>query len=327
MAFAPLWLRFLLACAALLAATGGATGQGATFADGRPSYVLVRSEATGYVFFYDPAVWELTERSSEAGSDSIRFSDGDVDVLIVAIAAPGVTPDECLAQALDGVRATAGVIDASPLPEADTLTGGVAGIAVEELAVTVADGDRRETFAVRQSCQPIEAGRSLLLRSVVVPAGVYNERQQFLADYGPEKITPAWFDASGAAPIRNAAGERVATMAAATSCPVKDVVVLARNVSDEPLRIDPSAFVSVDGDGGTVSAAPVVEWSYPDPAVPPSEPIVLGPGDSAMFQLDSAIAQHGDVSFALPSADAVEIAHIQRACGGGFGAPTPIDME
>lgn len=327
MASLPVWLRLLLACVALVATAGDAIGQGATFADGRPSYVLVRSEATGYFFFYDPTEWELTERSSDAESDTVRFSDGDADVLILAIDAPGVTPEECLRQAIDGVRSGAGVIDAEPLPATDTLTGNVAGIAVEELAVTVADGDRREKFAVRRSCQPIDEGQSLLLRSVVVPARVYNERQQFLGNYGPETLTPDMFGPAGAAPIRNAAGQTVATMNGVAWCPVKDLVVLARNVSAEPFKIDPAAFVTVDGENGARSNAPVVEWSYPGPGIPAEAPLVVQAGGLALLQVEITGGSYGDVLYAPPDGDAAVIASFQRACGGGFGAPLPIDME
>lgn len=321
------WLRCLLVCVPFLTGATAVAGEPAALVDGRASYAFVRSDATDYFFLYDPAEWHLTESSSDSTSDVVRFSDGDAAAEYRAFVAPGMTPADCLQTALDGVRAASGVVDVAPLPEADALTGAVDGIAVEELAVTILDDGRREKLAVRLSCEPVEPGRSLLRRSLIVPARVYNERQRFLADYGPGILSPAQFDPAYATLVRSASGEPVVTMTGSTSCPVKDVVVLARNVSGAPLRIDPTAFAAVEEDGGAATAAPVVEWSYPDAAPSPDAPLALDPGDSAIFQVETAIVARGDLYYVTADEEAVAIAGVQRACGGGFGAPTPIDME
>ena len=319
----------LLALLTVVLATAIAVPLAGTSAASPPLDLFV-SPQTGYFFFWDATTWSKSDESSDPGFDSVRLQSKDgVIAGTTAFIAPGLSPDDCVRHVIDNLL--------SDLPHAEvealSTEGGPPRVedGFTELVLTVGNEADREKYAVHIACDEIVPQQSLVATSFYVPARLFNERGYPLWFYGP-----IWFDSAeiarterngGAVVIPDREGQTIGTLAAAVSCVPQlkgSAFFLARNVTDgSNLTIDPSSFVAVGGPDETVTAPSVTWWL---PAAPQDAPLVLSPGETALFQI-AVDSEYFDLSYTTSSGQTVSLGTYFWSCGAGGAAPVLIDIE
>ena len=324
----------LVACAALmgLAATAASSPLPARAAD--YPYQTFMSEQTGYFFFWDPGEWTFVDTSSQPGADWIRLSKGDIVADVSAIVAPGVSATACLQQQLDQLASTPSIVAV----EALTPEGGPPRIPPEsspsqsarvstDVVVSVTETGRTTKYAVELTCEDIEAGQSLAVESVVVPAQLFN-KQSWETLYSPVTLPSQQFaglEANGRSiSFPNQQGGVIGSLTTATTCPFAGVFVQAWSLGQGDLSIDPAALVARDLEDGEVKPASVF-WSLPQ--ADPDAPAIVHPGEMALFQI-VVDSRAFDLSYEPPDGQPVPLGQFFAACGGGGGGlPVLIDID
>jgi len=292
-----------------------------------PRWELYYSEQTGYYFFWDPATWSIETESSQPGFDSIRLVDGEEGLFdLSAFLAPGVTPTECLRTALDDLAADPSTLEMESLTAEELLPQ--VGRGSVELVLTAANGDERVTFAVFLECGDIVPGESLRLKSLVVPARVYNERGWPLRFLDPDlRVFESLTRQENAGHSHAVSGENGAvmgTLTAAGSCgsPLNAFVRAENLDGGGNFVIDPSAFLALDAEGTPLPTSLAISF----PESPPGSLLVLPPGEFALFHI-VADTDYFDLYYAPNVRQVIHVGAIFSSCGAGAAAPVPIDID
>lgn len=326
-------IRALVAVVAMVISilAGSFVSPAITTAQSEQPYELFYSEQTDYFFFWNPQSWSLESESSDSGVDGILLTDGEVRFDLRAFVAPGVTPTACLSSAVDELDADPSVLEI----EALTAEGGPPHVdgGITELVVSVAGTEGTSKFAVRLECVETVPGESLHLKSIIVPARVFNERGLELWEFDPDFYAHDGFyrfqslDAEGGAiPVPGETGDIHGTINAIIPCDASDVFVLAQGLGAEGgFVIDPASFVAIDDAGGAVPASLAV-WSLPEARREPS--LHLRSGETALIHgVVDADPGHFDLYYSPLSGQAIFLGHSLQGCGAGGGAPVLIDIE
>lgn len=294
---------------------------------------LFYSEHTGYFYFWDPAIWSLEDEgeSSDPAGDWLTLSDGEVSLDLWAFLAPGVTTSECLRMAVDDFGSDPTVLEM----EALTAEGGPPQIGenVTNLVLTVDRPEGTEKFAVGLTCNETVPGESLHLKSLIVPASVYNARGLELWEYDFDSYFFAYQNLvieqafNRTVPIESAPGEVIGMFRAYNGCLATVLFVLAQGVGGNDFLLDPASFVVLDADGSVVPAT-LAMWSLP--AARRESSLALRPGETALLYAaaDARPAHKFSLYFTPPSGQAIELTNSVPDCGGASSsAPVLIDIE
>jgi hypothetical protein len=322
------WQRLIAGLTVVLLAIAAVIVPATTTAQTNGVYDLFSSEQTGYFFFWDPGEWSLEQEGSEPGQDRVRFveraSNGEVLLDLWAFEAPGVTPVECMRGAIDMLAADPATLELTEL----TAEGGpliVDGGSLE-FVLTVAQGDERDTFAFHVECTEIVPGQSLRLKSLSVPASIYNERGVPLFILDPDlRVFETLTQHGSPLAIPDETGAATGALDGTNTCKdARTVFMLARNVNGQtPFIIDLSAFQATDIDGVPLPAT--VTMTFPE--TPPGSSLAVPPQETAILQIVVA-SDYFNLSYASPSGEAIALGpFFEGGCGAGGGAPVLIDIE
>lgn len=324
------WIRRLAAIVAILTVLvpAAVVSPAITNAADNP-FELFYSEQTGYFFFWDAATWSIEEEgeSSDPGGDWIRLSDGETLFDLWAFSAPGMTTEECIRIAVDDFGS-----DPTDLEmEALTAEGGPPQIYedVTNLVLTVDGPEGQEKFAVRMTCNETVPGESLHLKSIIVPAAVYNATGKEPWEYELDFFSfgRPYHPETESVSISDDTGEVAATLTTHLPCNTATFSVLARGVGGGgDFVIDPSSFIAVDDEGTSLPIA-LAAWSLPGGR--PVTSLGLRPGEMAVLLgvVEADAGQSFELYHYAPPGEASFLAQPIWGCGAGSGAPVLIDME
>jgi hypothetical protein len=290
---------------------------------------LFYSDRTGYFFFWDADTWSLVDAgtSSDPEGDWILLSDGEVDVDIWAIHAPGATTSECLGVAMDGFYADPSVLEIEDL----SAEGGPPQIYedVTNLVLTVDGLEGTEKFAVRLTCDEVVPGESLYLRSIFVPAALYNATGKEPWEYELDFFSfgRPYHPETESVPIPDDAGDVAATLTTHLPCDTATFSVLAQGAGGgSGVVIDPSSFIAIDDTGVSL---PIAMTAWLLPGARPETSLSLRPGESGLMLgvVEAEPGQVFELYYNAPSGDVSFLARPVWGCGAGGGAPVLIDIE
>lgn len=292
------------------------------------SFALFYSQQTGYFFFWDPDEWSLAGESSEAGVDSLSLRDGDIQYDLLVFPAAGLTPVDCIRNAVNSLAAA----PTTAALEALTPEGGppVVDWKILELVLTVAGPAGPEKFALRLDCDEAVPGQSLYLKAISVPAALYNARENELWEYDPDFYAfqglTAATEVNRPVPILDVSGEDIGTLRAFIPCAGTDLFVLAEG-SGDAFALDPSAFaVQVESTAATPQT--LEAWSLPSASREATLTLHAGEAGLLHGRADATPADAFSLYYAPASADPVLLANSIPNCGGaGGGAPVLIDID
>lgn len=297
-------------------------------------FQIFLSEQTGYFFFWDPGEWTLVDTSSQPGADWIRLSKGDIVADVSAIVAPGISAAACLQQQFDRLASTSSIVAVEALtPEGGPpqLPPGASSSQLThasiDVVVSIAEAERTTKYAVELMCYDIEAGQSLVVQSVVVPAQLFNE-QSWDTLNGPVSLSSEEFaglEENGRyISIPDQQGGVMGSLTTTTTCPFAGVFVRAWGLGQEDLSIDPAALVARDLEDGKVKPTSVF-WSLPQ--ADPDAPAIIQPGAMALFQI-VVDSRAFELSYEPPDGLPVPLGEFYAGCGGGGGGlPVLIDID
>jgi hypothetical protein len=327
---APLAIVAILTAATTLGSTAGVGAQSR-------SIDLYHAERFDWYFFYDADQWQIEEQTWEPGSDDVRFSNGDTVVYYSTFDAAGMTPEDCVGNVLTSLNNDPSVVDVTALsdePGPPEIIGGQPS-AYTPLVVTVDAGDGPFKLAAVETCASFDDGRTLVFRSINVPAASYNEHpRQFdspeivssvdFGDLGEVRVVPT------PEPVGTDNGGGTGSLAVRLECESPGpYYVIAQGLSGH-IVIQPDNFVAHVVDSGQIEAVSI-EWLYP--ANPSSAELSLRPGELALFQLvvaprDQSGVQDFDLQYVASGAKPVSLGTSSGPCpGAGGGLPNTIDIE
>ena len=336
------WLRLVppLALIAMLTAAALFSSAASTRAQ-MQSIDLYRSEQFDWYFFYDAEQWQIEEQSSQPGRDDVRFSNGDTVVDYSTFDAAGTTPVDCVAYVLTSLRDDPAVVDVTALseePGPPEILGGDSALAYAVLVVTVDADDGPSKLAVVETCASFDGGRTLVSRSIFLPAASYNQHPwQFDA---PEIVSSVDFGdvyspggvpvLTPHVPVASSNGGAAGSLAVLLNCEAPGpYYVLAQGLKGN-LVIHPDDFVARYVDSERIADSSIA-WLYP--TIPASHDLVLKPGEVGLFQLVVQPSEQGgdpgvDLQYAAPDAKPVFLGTSDGPCtGAGGGLPNTIDIE
>lgn len=339
-------VRKRLRLAALLAIVTVLTGATARIsaADTRAqtsSIDLYQSDQFDWYFFYDAGEWTIEAQSSPSGHDDVRFSNGDTVVYYSTFDAAGTTPEDCVASVLTSLRDAPAVVDVTALseePGPPEIIGGESSLAYTVLVVTADAGDGPFKLAAVETCASIDGGRTLISRSIYLPAASYNQHpREFDApeilssvdfgsvfDPGGVRVVPA------AVPVANGNGGVTGSLAALLDCESPGPYYIVAQGLSGTFVIHADDFIARYVDSKQ-AAASRIEWLYPDN--PASDSLTLRPGELGFFQLVVPPAEQGgdhsvDLQYRASDTKPVVLGASSGPCpGAGGGLPNTIDIE
>jgi hypothetical protein len=300
-------------------------------ANAQETIAVYQSEQFDWFFFYDSSLWIIEEQSSEPGSEMLQLSNGDIIVDYWAFEAPDMTARKCVEAVLSALAADPEIAEIEALsPEGGAPvimppdhSGYETTVAWTELVLTIETAADHYKVATSGECRSIASEASLLLRSMIVPAAIFNEWGGFQGGEHPEIVS------SDHQPtvISDGPGSSQGTLAPYFHCN-EIFKVVAQNIDPKKdFVVDPSSFVAVykmgDLAGQTVHPE-LREWIFP--AQSPASPLVLKPGEIALFELELSPIWY-TLYFETETGSLVDLGTNNGGCGAGGAAPVLIDIE
>jgi hypothetical protein len=317
----------LLVLATFLSPVAAFSSQPRSVARAQESVALFESDQFDYFFFYDASQWQLVDQTSEPGSETVSFSDGQIAVDYWAFSAPGVSPQACLEFAVDALATEPSILAFEDLSEegGPPDIGGSGTYAFVEIVATEDSADGRDKFLLDWSCNELVSGESLLFTMATLPAAVYNERPRFalpwIAGYQPLDE----FD-EDAAPVSIPApdGAVQGTLAVVgLPCVGDELLIVSRALgSGGNFVVDPSSFVAVH-ETGEVTTFASAEWLFPN--IPPDSSLAMWPGELGLLKLVGPWPSY-DLYYTSATGESIYIGS-RVTCAPAATLPVLIDME
>jgi hypothetical protein len=307
---------------------------------------LLQGDQFNWFIFFDPAIWTIAQHTSAPGLEQLRLTDGDSVVDYALFNAPGLTPEACIENvlalradepgvvAVEALTAEGGPpVISPPFPDADPATSAAAQ-ASTDLVLTLEHAGKRLKLAAREECRQIAPG-TLQYRSTVVPAVLFNEWGG--GSYGPRPELASsspirgMFEWGAPVAVDDGSGSSSLTLAPYFYCNEIFKVVARNTGTSGNITVDPARFVAVyhddpaAGDLAGQSVQPdLFGWIYP--ALSPGSKLVLGPGETALFELGLPRIEY-DLYYQPGSGPPVFLNSNTGGCGAAGAAPVLIDVE
>jgi hypothetical protein len=293
-----------------------------------------------FYFFYDAAMWELVEKTSEPGVDYVRLEAEQARLEYLAFDAPGMTVEECMIAGVQALADDPAILVMENLyspgaPPEGWIYGTPATrtFAGAELFLTVDMGGGPFSLAMAHQCRDLAPGQSLLHTTGTVPISPSSRSEAFdrlqAIQYPLIAGYPYDFGAHpqiGPIPVLDASGARMGTFVSRPGCGDEETLVIAkRDAQGAPFIIDPTAFTLIYESG---ESRPVQVDAWLSLAAHPDQSLDLAPGEIVLFRFARS-GEDYELFYTPPDAPPTLVGENRALYCGAGGATTPvlIDLE